>query len=350
MEVAVRLGRVRAWARARWELTTRQVAAAAAALDDAGARCLVLKGAHTGHLYPDRGARVVGDLDLLVPPERLRVAQDVLRDLGYRPHPGSRPGPEHRHLPTLVVEGGLPVELHRTLARRGADPPWVAAVWERAAPLPDGVALGMDPIDALLYTCKHLAVDHAFASANGVAGLADVRVLLAGGAGDPGEIAERARAWGVLPAVALCLHLARRLLGAEVPAELERAVRVEGVEEMAPRAVWSLLHVGRLGALRHLLLPTRATLNPAPPVSGLGGARPLAAARAWLVGAALPAVDDLRLDYPFLGRLAPLGYPAHWSRVAFRHAGLARLLRRSERGRAWRRMDDHERALRAWLG
>ena len=53
-------------------------------LGDAGIRSTVLKGPLLGEaIYADPGRRLSSDIDLLVPPEQLRAAVGVIRELGY---------------------------------------------------------------------------------------------------------------------------------------------------------------------------------------------------------------------------------------------------------------------------
>jgi hypothetical protein len=96
-----------------------------AMLADAGIRCAVLKGPLLGEaIYGDPGRRLSGDVDLLVAPEQLQAAVEVVRGLGYG-------------APTdYVQEGGLPL-LHFVLAHeRGELPPmelhWRVHWYERA--------------------------------------------------------------------------------------------------------------------------------------------------------------------------------------------------------------------------
>jgi hypothetical protein len=92
---------------------------AGAALDRAGIAFRVLKGVALGHLvYPDPSWRVFGDLDLLVPGDRLSAAVHVLQDaLGARrPEPELRPGFDDRFGKEAMLDtpDGLELDLHRT--------------------------------------------------------------------------------------------------------------------------------------------------------------------------------------------------------------------------------------------
>ncbi|MBL8673730.1 MAG: nucleotidyltransferase family protein [Rhodospirillales bacterium] len=67
------------------KLTLAAQAAALARLDAAGVPAVALKGFANAHLlHPDPSARIVGDLDVLVPRDALGAAIDVFAPLGYR--------------------------------------------------------------------------------------------------------------------------------------------------------------------------------------------------------------------------------------------------------------------------
>jgi hypothetical protein len=85
---------------------------AIAVLADAGIRSSPLKGPLLGEaIYGDPGRRLSGDIDLLVAPEQLKVAVDVIRELGYE-------------APTdYIDEEGLPLLHFVLLHERGELPP-----------------------------------------------------------------------------------------------------------------------------------------------------------------------------------------------------------------------------------
>jgi hypothetical protein len=87
------------------------------ALADAGIRSAPLKGpALSEAIYGDPGRRLSGDIDLLVAPEQLRDAVDVVRGLGY-----DAPG-------DYVEDGGLPL-LHFALVHARGELPPVELHW-----------------------------------------------------------------------------------------------------------------------------------------------------------------------------------------------------------------------------
>lgn len=354
-EVDTRLARARALSAERWALSCRQLAELGEALGENAARCLVVKGAHIGRLYPVPGARLTGDIDLVAAPGHLDAIAEALTALGYAPespetwredHPG------HHHLPPYRRAGSLPVELHWTLGKGTEAVDWSTGVWSRA--VASGAAGGlmeMEPLDALLYAAKHLAHGHLFSTTNALSGLADAKLLVEACDPEADRLTARAREWNMLPAVAIVLRLARDLLGARVDDALLESLRVPGLDAAIPSATWRMLHPGGLGATRHLQLRTRATLNPPHPVTALRRRHPVRSAVAFGRLAALPLLDDLRLDHPRIGRtsLAPLGYPIHWGRLAWRHAGLLRLLDPRQLAAARATEAHHKRLLRAYI-
>ena len=95
---------------------------AADALDAEGLEHRVLKGAALAHLaYPDPSWRVFGDLDLLVPGDRLTRSASVLaRALGVsRAEAELRPGFDDRFGKEALLQapGGPELDLHRTFAQ-----------------------------------------------------------------------------------------------------------------------------------------------------------------------------------------------------------------------------------------
>jgi hypothetical protein len=88
-----------------------------AMLADSGIRSTALKGPHLGEaIYGDPGRRLSSDIDLLVAPEDLQKAVEVVRELGYGP-------------PTdYVQECGLPL-LHFVLVHERGELPAVELHW-----------------------------------------------------------------------------------------------------------------------------------------------------------------------------------------------------------------------------
>lgn len=105
----------------RWQACRKLIIDSATALAEAGVPVAVLKGAALMLLgvYPDLGQRALGDLDLLVPEERLEEAHVLLGrglvDAGNR-HP-------QRHLAAIDLEGAAGrIEVHGTAAHQALWP------------------------------------------------------------------------------------------------------------------------------------------------------------------------------------------------------------------------------------
>ncbi|MBA2293104.1 MAG: nucleotidyltransferase family protein [Gemmatimonadales bacterium] len=87
-------------------------------------------------LYPYADARSTSDVDLLVPEARAIDAYDALVQHGYQPVGNPRQSrPEHFHLPALMGQRGVAVELHTSTA------PWLSPTeaWRRQSNAPDTI-------------------------------------------------------------------------------------------------------------------------------------------------------------------------------------------------------------------
>lgn len=113
--------------RTRMARLTARAAQAVDALSARGARPIVIKGMHTAHRYFDApGQRIASDVDLLLRPEELPIAAEVLTDLGYAPQKGAfrqrswaRPGMAGRPVTLTYVHRDDPwsIDLHESLNR-----------------------------------------------------------------------------------------------------------------------------------------------------------------------------------------------------------------------------------------
>ena len=105
---------------ARNNALQRQLVEAVACLNVIGIEPVLLKGAIrlVDGLYPDLGWRLMRDLDLLVPRERLHDAAAQLRWIGYASPSSSTPR-SHWHLPPLVrAPAEAVIEVHEDLLGR----------------------------------------------------------------------------------------------------------------------------------------------------------------------------------------------------------------------------------------
>ena len=222
----------------------------ARAFADAGVPLVVLKGLVLAEtVYPDPGCRVMSDLDLLVRPEDVDRAHDLLSGLGYSPDAEADPAghgesfvrqfegerlylhPDHPH---------CPVELHWFLVNRE----WFRvttrlegeALWERVRPLPlDGItAWQFSAEDTMLYLCFHLAVHHRYGLVRAFVDLD--RLVRHGPTLDWAAVVSRARDARLRNVVYFALRSSVALLDTPVPAET--------LQQLAPSATLRWL-VGR---------------------------------------------------------------------------------------------------------
>lgn len=110
------------------------------ALSGAGVRALLLKGPVLERsLYGGASVRRYSDVDLLVAPDSLPAAEEVLRELGFeRPHPRAVEGEDPHAIHWLRGADPVWVDLHRTV--RGVNAP-DARVWEVLAGRTESIEL-----------------------------------------------------------------------------------------------------------------------------------------------------------------------------------------------------------------
>ena len=140
------------------------------ALDEAEIPVVALKGAYLSSIvYPDMGLRSMSDLDLLIPSGDVLRAAAIVEAQGYQ---FTREIDSHdveflhlHHLPQMVKEGGLRVEIHGRLTRQ--DEPWDCdpQIWWQEVQTVEinGLAVKvLSPIDLVLHLCIHISYNHRF--------------------------------------------------------------------------------------------------------------------------------------------------------------------------------------------
>jgi hypothetical protein len=155
-----------------------------AALEEFGVKAVLLKGAASlaSGLYDDPAERILTDIDLLIAPGQIELAESALRSHGYRdavPPPKRWLKPSAHHLPALApAEGGFGIELHSALGEARDRMPAAAAVCERAIPLTwrGHTVFVPDPADAVIHNIVHAQVHHGL-HARGAVELRQVREL-----------------------------------------------------------------------------------------------------------------------------------------------------------------------------
>lgn len=114
--------------RTRMARLTERASEAVDALSAGGATPIVMKGMHTAHHYFDEpGQRIASDIDLLLRPDELQAAAEILGGLGYEPQKGgfrqrswARPGVADRPVTLTYVHRDDPwsIDLHEGVTRR----------------------------------------------------------------------------------------------------------------------------------------------------------------------------------------------------------------------------------------
>ena len=206
------------------------------ALDRGGVPWAAIKGpvlAEVVHARPDLRSYV--DLDLLVPPERLGDALELLETAGCTLVEGNWPlvrriAPGQLH---LVSPGGTLVDLHwhvvndRDAREGGAMPTEALLSRTRMVALADGRVPALDPVDTVVHLCVH----GAQSGGNRLAWLVDIDRALAKTSLD--EVVARALELRVGPMVEVMLRRTRKVLGTPVPSSYLR--------QLAPEATWRVV-------------------------------------------------------------------------------------------------------------
>jgi hypothetical protein len=199
---------------------------------------IVLKGGYLiGAVYREVGLREMSDLDIMVRPEHLPRAADVVRARGYKPLQPFQIDDDRAvamHLTPFVMDGGARIEIHWNITPP-LDPHAINPedLWHRAVPWSSGniSALGLCIEDLLLHLCFHASFQHCFRFV-GIRPCCDVATILVerGPSIDWELLIYRAQRWRWAKGVYLSLRLARDLIGAAVPDSVLHALHPAGVD------------------------------------------------------------------------------------------------------------------------
>lgn len=144
------------------------------AFDATAVDALILKGPTLRFLYENHEARAYEDFDLLVSPNQLREAQQVLRDAGFAQLYVDIPGDRPQHGYHWARDGRVPViDLHTTLIGARAEPDVVwRLLWARRHPF-SLLTVNTFALDMAARMC-HVAL-HAAAHGRGRHGSEDLQ-------------------------------------------------------------------------------------------------------------------------------------------------------------------------------
>jgi hypothetical protein len=228
-----------------------ELARISAALAGIGTPLALLKGAATGRtVYGSPAARLVNDLDLLVPADRVEQARAAVAALGYDAHGPLGSGRfgrwqrryrcELQMVCTHPDRRGLLVELHWSLVEL---PYYVeripmAEVWATARPAEGLLGASLpDPATLLLHGCAHVSLHHSRALR--LIWLVDVDRLARSEALDWDALSERSARWGLGLAAYTTLKTTAAWLGTPLPAAV-MARLVRQADDPMLRAMWGL--------------------------------------------------------------------------------------------------------------
>lgn len=197
------------------------------ALTDEGIEVILLKGAALAHsAYASFTDRPMGDVDLLIDPDRAEDAWRIATSLGWNwdrtmyPEVSYR---DHHHLPPLTdpQRVGAKLELHTALASFGH--PFALgfdAVRRASRPLRvgDRDVMILDDDHQVIHLSVHLAWSHIL-SFGAWRSFRDIGAVLNGGRVDWTRVEHAARAHGATSCCYWTLRLASQLSGIDVPAQ-----------------------------------------------------------------------------------------------------------------------------------
>jgi len=192
-------------------------------LGAAGIPFVLLKGANwLMEAGSEIGDRQLTDIDLLVAPDTCEAAFGALKAAGFRAAAPAETYVRHFHCVPLARPGdAVTIEVHRHLGwqRHLLTPGEVIAA---AEPLGETASVGiMSPAHRFIFGCLHAQLQNMGYRSGlfSLRDLMDIRHLLEHKADalDWPAIAAFGRERGIYPYLALPLHLARHLLGVEVP-------------------------------------------------------------------------------------------------------------------------------------
>jgi hypothetical protein len=223
---------------ARFLLLQKALVAVLKACNAANLQVLVLKGMSLAHtVYETPIAREMVDIDLLFRPVDLPLATSVLKSVGYAiPHDADNLmdlAPSNKEYALRHPLHGITLDVHWSLT----EPPMEAAIdesglWQRAQrfEIAGHPALGLAPEDLLAHVCFHASHHHYF-DVVGLRPFLDIARISA----DTSELdwegfRQRVTDWGWSRGCTLTLSIARRYLGAPVPASVLESAATPSAE------------------------------------------------------------------------------------------------------------------------
>ncbi len=193
-----------------------------------GIAAIALKGAVLAEqLYGNPGLRTMVDMDILVKPEELPLANSLMQEMGYKQLITTQPWDHAFHEAPFCKEAQFPlfIEIHWKLDdQKLVDVPY-DEIWHRAQPIqtPGVTTKGLSPEDNLLFLCNHLTKQENQL----LKSLCDITELIKkyDDTLDWNYIIQSAHSWGINSSVYYCLKRSKELLGAPVQTSTSKALK-----------------------------------------------------------------------------------------------------------------------------
>lgn len=130
------------------------------ALANVRVQACLLKGIAYSHgLYEDPAERMMGDIDLLIPPLQFAQAIAAVGRLGFSPRPGKYTHLASTHHAITLDRGNVSLDLHRSMTQPWRNSIDISGIWGRVLPTEraGGDFYTLDTIDAIVMHCAHIA-------------------------------------------------------------------------------------------------------------------------------------------------------------------------------------------------
>ncbi len=226
--VLQKLQRLKYASLARNMLLQDELSSILSAFNKEGIPVIVLKGsALLGSIYRDISLRPMSDLDLLVPPEHLDVAEAVALHKDYASVAASSVKEHARtswqHLPCMInLKKGIALEIHHKIV--GSDSQFhfdISSFWSRAQPfsVAGTVAKKFAPEDQIVHLCIKILLDRRYKSNAALGQLCDISEIIfqEGNSLNWDLLLEVAEEHHIGRGIHCVLYLCKKVLGSQIP-------------------------------------------------------------------------------------------------------------------------------------